>query len=92
MLKKIPDIILVIITLILAVISWFLLPDTPAVQIGVDGQITNTMPKLSAIALPVVISFSGTVIHLIGKQSRSKGYALSLIGIVVLIVTLFFNR
>lgn len=38
----------------LAVYSYMTLPDTVAVQIGVDGQVSNTMPKLFAVALPIM--------------------------------------
>ena len=30
---------------ILAAVSWFILPETVAVQIGLDGKVSNTMPS-----------------------------------------------
>ena len=43
----------------LAIYSYMALPQTVAVQIGVDGEVTNTMPKLFAVALPWVITIGG---------------------------------
>lgn len=90
--KNIPGILLMIITIILAIAAWLLLPDTVAVQIGIDGQVSNTMPKLFAIAIPVIVSIGGIAVSLFNKkESRTKGYVLSLVGIGIMVFSLFIN-
>lgn len=77
----------------LAVYSYIILPDTVAVQIGVDGQVSNTMPKLFAVALPLVITLGGCGVIVFGKkETKVKGIVLSVVGIGVMIVTILFNR
>lgn len=77
----------------LAVYSYMILPDTVAVQIGVDGQVSNTMPKLLAVTLPLVITLGGCGVTVFGKkESKVKGIVLSVVGIGVMIVTILFNR
>lgn len=89
--KNIPGILLMIITIILSIVSWLLLPDTVAVQIGIDGQVSNTMPKLFAIAIPSIVSIGGIAVSLNKKESRTKGYVLSLVGIGIMVFSLFIN-
>lgn len=91
--KKIINIVLVIVAIGLGVISWLLLPDVVAVQVGFDGQITNTLPKLSAVAIPLAVSVVGSVMNLTNNEEKSiKGYVLSLIGIAIMVLFLHFNR
>ena len=65
-------VIMAILALALAVISLFLLPDIVTVQIGADGQPSNTMPKELATLLFTMISLAGTVLTLKGKGSDGK--------------------
>jgi len=58
---------------VLGIIGWSLLPDVVAVQIGFDGQVSNTMPKVFAILLPIAISVIGSIICLKENQTKSKG-------------------
>ena len=91
--KKWISILLVAAAIGLGVISWLLLPDVVAVQVGVDGQIINTMPKLLAIAIPVGLSVAGSVINLTGKEeTNKKGYILSVAGIAIMVLSLLVNR
>ena len=86
------SIILLIIAIGLGICSWFLLPEVVAVQVGINGQATNTMPKLLAILIPLGISAAGSVINLTNKEENSvKGFVLALAGIAAMILTLFFN-
>ena len=90
--KKLVYFIPVIVSVILGVISWCLLPDVVAVQIGLDGQVSNTMPKIFAIIISVAITIVGSIISVKDDQSKSKGIILSLIGLAVMVLTLVFNR
>ena len=77
----------------LAVYSYMILPETVAVQIGVDGQVSNTMPKLFAVVLPLVITLGGCGVMVFGnRESTVKGIVLSVAGIGIMIVTVLFNR
>lgn len=91
--KKLISIIFVIAAIGLGVISWILLPDIVAVQVGFDGQITNTMPKVLAVAIPLGVSVVGSAMNLTGKEeSNKKGYILSVAGIAIMVLSLLFNR
>ena len=91
--KNLISILFVVAAIGLGVISWFFLPDVVAVQVGVDGQITNTMPKLLAIIIPVGLSVAGSVMDLTGKEEKNiKGYILSVVGISIMVLSLLFNR
>lgn len=86
------NIILLIIAIGLGICSWILLPEVVTVQVGMNGQATNTMPKLLAIIVPLGISAAGSVINMTDKKENSmKGFVLALVGIAAMILTLFFN-
>lgn len=81
-----------VIVIMLSIISWFVLPETVSVQVGLDGEISNTMPKLFAILIPAVMSVIGGIIGIKSNDSnRKKGTALLCIGIAIMLFTLFFN-
>ena len=86
------SIVLLIVALGLGVASWLLLPDVVAVQVGFDGKVSNTMPKALAVAIPLGVSVVGSAMNLTGKEEHKKGYALSVIGIAILVLSLLFNR
>ena len=91
--KNLISIVIMMIAIGLGICAWFLLPEVVAVQVGMDGQVTNTMPKLLAILIPLVISAAGVVMNLTNKKENSmKGFVLSLVGIAVMLLTLFFNK
>lgn len=77
----------------LGICSWFLLPEVVTVQVGLDGQSTNTLPKLLAVAIPVGLSVAGSVMNLTAKEEKNKnGYILAAAGIGLMILSLLFNR
>ena len=91
--KNLISILFVVAAIGLGIISCFLLPDVVAVQVGVDGQITNTMPKLLAIIIPLGLSVAGSLMNLTGKEEKNiKGYILSVVGIAVMVLSLLVNR
>ena len=90
---KVISSILIVAAIGLGVISWFLLPDVVAVQIGLDGQVSNTMPKALAVAVPMGISIVGSVMNLISRDGKnSRGFLLSLLGLTLMAVSLLVNR
>ena len=91
--KKWINILLIAAAVALGVYCCLVLPATVAVQVGLDGQATNTMPKLLAVVIPAGLSVAGSVMSLTGRSSKPRaGYVLALVGIAVMILTLFFNR
>lgn len=91
--KNLINILLVVVAIGLSIISWFVLPDVVAVQVGVDGQVTNTMPKVLAVAIPLGVSVVGSAMNLVGKEEKNKkGYILSIMGIAIMVLSLLFNR
>ena len=82
------NIILLIIAIGLGICSWILLPEVVTVQVGMNGQATNTMPKLLAIIVPLGISAAGSVMNMTDKKENSmKGFVLALVGIAAMILT-----
>lgn len=83
----------IVITAVLCVISWFLLPREVIVQYGMDGSPSNTMPKVFAILLPAVLSAIGIKMFS-GSESdrRKKGIFITIIGYVAFILSIVFNR
>ena len=91
--KKWISILFVAVAIGLGVISWLLLPDVVAVQVGIDGKITNTLPKVLAVAIPFGVSVVGSVMNLTGKEeTNKKGYILSVAGIAIMVLSLLVNR
>ena len=79
---------LFIISSIIGVISWFLLPDMVSEQISFSGEVLRTTPKLLAIIFPIGLSFIGYLARL--KDER-KGELIGAIAIIAAVLTLFFN-
>ena len=91
--KKIISVLLIAAAIGLGIISWLLLPDVVAVQVGMDGSVTNTLPKVLAVAIPSGASVVGSVMNLTDKEEKNKkGYILSAAGIVIMVVSLLVNR
>ncbi|MDD5791226.1 MAG: DUF1648 domain-containing protein [Erysipelotrichaceae bacterium] len=88
--RKTISIILIAIGIILAAVGYVILPEVVAVQVGFDGSVANTMPKLLAIGLPLLITIVGSVIN-VKEDDNRKGLVLAIAGIVVMVITLLFN-
>lgn len=98
--KNIIFIIVSFVVLSLVIVSWILLPNEVAVQIGFDGEVSNTMPKAFAIIIPFLVSLFGlalTYTDLLrdkekdNKNNKTKGLVILIIGIAIMILTLVFN-
>lgn len=82
-----------IVTVLLAIISWFALPQQVVIQVGFDGNPSNVVPKFIAILIPVVLSSYGCLT--MGKSDREearKGMVLVVCGIGLLLIMMMFNR
>lgn len=91
--RKTISIVCIAVAIVLAVVSWFVLPDMVVTQFGMDGQPSNYMPKALAILIPLAVAAIGGAFGLTSDEKRAKkGIILSAIGVVVLIVSMIFNR
>lgn len=84
------SIILIAAGIILSAVGYVILPEVVAVQVGFDGNVANTMPKLLAIGMPLLITIVGSVIN-IGEDDNRKGLVLAIAGIAVMVITIIFN-
>ena len=90
--KKLISILLIVAAIGLSVFSWIFLPDNVAVQVRIDGQTSNTLPKVLAISVPLGLSIVGSVMNLTSKEEKNKkGYILSAVGIAILVLSLLGN-
>jgi cytochrome bd-type quinol oxidase subunit 2 len=89
--SKILPIVLLVATVVLAVVSFLLLPDTVITQIG--GNRNSTMSRPMAVLLPSLLGVIPSLLVLFGKEDeRRKTYLiLSGAGVLVFIVMLLVN-
>jgi len=76
-------------TVFIGLVGWFILPTTVAVQIGLDGKISNTLPKLFALLIPVALSVFGYLLNKTNNQY--KGIIVSIISVLIAIFTIGIN-
>ena len=90
---KIIAIAVLIVTVVLTGVSFFLLPDTVVTQFSVGQGNVTTMPKLFAVALPFALGVGGAVVSLTAKNSAQKNKPLlvSAVGVVLFIIMLAVN-
>ena len=79
---------LFIISAIIAVISWLLLPDMVTAQLSFGSEVEKNMPKLMVIIFPLGISFIG---YLESLKDEKKGQLIGAIAIISGVFTLFVN-
>lgn len=87
--KKIISGLIISIAIILSLYSYFTLPDIVVVQIDLSGNPSNKEPKIFALLLPLVLSIGGGIGYY--KFQENKSLFLSIIGIIIMILTLIFN-
>lgn len=85
--KKVIYITLIFLTIVLAAATFVLLPDELVIQVGFDGNPTNTVAKPIAILIPILLSTYG--LYRSGKDG--KGFLISAIAILLFILTFIFN-
>lgn len=81
--------VVVLLEIILAVISYYVLPDTLVMQITTSGEAGNTLPKLAGLAIPLFITILFSVLYYI--HENMKHLLVAAIGIVMSILMLLFN-
>ena len=82
---------LVLPTLAVSVAGWFLLPDELVVQIGLDGQPSNVLPKPAGLLIPLGLGALGALLACSGERRRSSGWILLAAAFGVAVITLLWN-
>jgi len=91
--KKFTPAAIIAVAVVLAIVSYIVLPDVVVVQITASGGVGSTMPRLLAVLLPLAISVAGALLAMTGKQDREyKNLIVSAVGIACAVLTLIFNR
>lgn len=89
--KKKISVVLALVAVILAVGGWFILPSTVGVQIGLNGQVSRTFPKIIAVLFPVVLAGIGCASG-IRENDDYKSLFLPAVAIAVEIFMFVVNR
>lgn len=90
--EKIIGISLILVAVILAVAGYFVLPDTLAVQIGLDGAPSNFLPKIPALLIPLLVTAVFSCLYMKSKgEGKTKNLLLSLLGIGIDIIMFVMN-
>ena len=75
-----------------AVAGWFLLPDQLVMQIGVDGQPSNVMPKLFGLLIPVAVGAIGAgIASSTAKEKHLAGFITLAAAFLITGLTFFMN-
>lgn len=90
--KKILLGIIIVISLGLGIYGYMVLPDMVTVQIDISGNPSNTYPKIFAVVLPTLLSIGGGLGYYFSKEKEKKYLILSVIGFLISVITLIFNR
>lgn len=92
--RKVIAIIFMCISVILAIVSFFMLPDKVVVQVSIGDSAVSTLPKMGAIALPTAIGVVfGFISMAIKEDNRSSVKCLiaSGVGVFMFLVMLLVN-
>ncbi len=92
--RKLIAIILLVTSVVLAIVSGIVLPETVITQISTSGSDPSTMPKWVAIILPTVLGIGFAVAAFMEKAERkttAKYIFISAVGVFVFIVELIVN-
>lgn len=91
--RKKVGLVIVLIGLVIAVVSYFVLPEIVVIQKGFDGNPTNAIPKLSAVLLPFVLSGAGAFLFAFSNpHDKSKYLGVSIFGYLTALLIYLFNR
>lgn len=92
--KYLIPIILIIITAIMTVVSFIVLPETVIIQFSFGLGANTTVTRLLAILIPFVIGTGGAVLSIIlgaNDKTRIKCYFVSAVGILIFLILITVN-
>jgi uncharacterized membrane protein len=90
--EKVIGSVIIVVSLILAVVGYVILPETLTVQIGLDGKPSNTLPKLFALLIPLAISVIFSFMYMNDQgQRKSRNLFAAIFGIFISILMFVVN-
>lgn len=91
--RKITGLVMLLFSAVIFGVLFKVLPDNIVIQIGINGQASNTQPKLTGLLVPFLISSAGALMYgFAGKDKKTKSLILFFAGIAAFILTFVFNR
>lgn len=82
-----------IVALLLAILSYNVLPNEVVIQVSKDLKASNVVPKKFAIFIPLIITFVGSLLYKIDDSyKRNKYIIVAILGNICAILTLILNR
>lgn len=85
---------LIVISVVLTVVSYFVLPETVIIQIAMNANGNATLTKPVAILMPAVLSIAGAVFSLLSVQKGNKapkGILISVVGVAIFAAMIVVN-
>ena len=90
--EKMIGMIIIGISTVLAVLGYILLPEVMIVQIGFDGEASNTLPKIPALLIPFAISTISSIFYMKSESTnRTKNLLFAILGIIIAGFSFFMN-
>jgi len=90
--EKVIGIVIIAVSVILAVMGFMVLPETLIIQIGLDGQASNTLQKIPALLIPFALSTVFSILYLRGNgEKKSRNLIVAVIGVIVTIIMFVVN-
>jgi hypothetical protein len=80
---------IILLSLVLAVIGWIVLPDTLVLQVTMSGAAGTTLPKPAGLAIPLLVSSVFAVLYYLREDK--KNLLISVIGLAIYIPTFLMN-
>lgn len=78
--------------LIMGIVGWFVLPDMVVTNIGLNGNASETMPKIAAVLVFTGLAIFGGVFCLSPRTvSKLKGLVVMCAGLVAMLFVLIVN-
>ena len=92
--KNISAAVLIVLSVILAAVSYMILPPSVITQFSPGLTNVTEMPKLAAIAIPFSLGIVGGVLSLLSKdgKTKSKTLLISAVGIAVFVIIIVVNK
>lgn len=90
--KKIVPVILIAVAIIIAIVSYQILPEHVAIQFNTKGE-ARMVNKFSAVLIPLVISVIGAFLYIENfyNDEANKYIGVSVVGYVVAIIEIVIN-
>ena len=90
--KKIISGMIVTVSIVLGIYCYMVLPEIVTVQIDPSGNPSNKFPKILAVISPALLSIGGALGYYFSQDKEKKYLMLAVIGSLLPIITLLFNK